>query len=104
MKWDFTPQMLLGLEGNYQMKPPDTCGLPRHFVDLVLGSTTESWSPGEAALRSVLLLDAAHSSAASGRTETVSAERNHSTGSEDRVDERRRRSRGQDNEACQDQQ
>src|SRR5262249_28474344 len=45
MKWDFTPQMLLGLEGNYQTKPPDSCGLPRNFVDLVLGSTTEGGRP-----------------------------------------------------------
>jgi predicted dehydrogenase len=49
-----------------------TCeGPPHNFVDLVLGKTTENWSPGEAALRSVLLLDAAYRSAASGRMEEV---------------------------------
>jgi predicted dehydrogenase len=49
-----------------------TCdGPPNNFVDLVLGKTAENWSPGESALRSVLLLDAAYRSAASGQVEKV---------------------------------
>jgi predicted dehydrogenase len=49
-----------------------TCdGPPNNFVDLVLGKTSENWSPGESALRSVLLLDAAYRSAASGQVERV---------------------------------
>ncbi len=49
-----------------------TCdGPPNNFVDLVLGKTAENWSPGESALRSVELLDAAYRSAASGRPELV---------------------------------
>ena len=42
-----------------------------NFVDLVLGKTDVNWSPGEAALRSVLLLDAAYRSAVSGQPEKV---------------------------------
>jgi predicted dehydrogenase len=46
------------------------CDAPPHnFVDLVLGKTTENFAPGEAAMRSVLLLDAAYRSAASGQVE-----------------------------------
>jgi predicted dehydrogenase len=49
-----------------------TCeGPPNNFIDLVLGKTTTTWAPGEAAMRSVLLLDAAYRSAASGVAETV---------------------------------
>ena len=49
-----------------------TCdGPPHNFVDLVLGKTAENFSPGESAMRSVLLLDAAYRSAASGRPEVV---------------------------------
>jgi predicted dehydrogenase len=49
-----------------------TCdGPPHNFVDLVLGKTAENFSPGESAMRSVLLLDAAYRSAASGRPEAV---------------------------------
>jgi predicted dehydrogenase len=44
-------------------------GPPNNFVDLVLGQTTINWAPGEAAMRSVLLLDAAYRSAASGQVE-----------------------------------
>ncbi len=44
-------------------------GPPHNFVDLVLGRATINWSPGEAAMRSVLLLDAAYRSAASGQVE-----------------------------------
>jgi predicted dehydrogenase len=56
--------------------PPDagaySCdGPPHNFVDLVLGKATVNWSPGEAAMRSVLLLDAAYRSAASGQVEKV---------------------------------
>ena len=46
-------------------------GPPVNFVELVLGKTAVNWSPGEAAMRSVLLLDAAYRSAASGRVERV---------------------------------
>ncbi len=47
-----------------------TCdGPPHNFVDLVLGKTAVNWAPGEAAMRSVLLLDAAYRSAASGQVE-----------------------------------
>ena len=50
-----------------------TCdGPPNNFIDLVLGNTSENWSPGESAMRSVLLLDAAYRSAASGQVEAVS--------------------------------
>ncbi len=49
-----------------------TCdGPPDNFVDLILGKSTVNHAPGEAALRSVLLLDAAYRSAASGRVEKV---------------------------------
>lgn len=49
-----------------------TCdGPPANFVELVLGKTTVNHSPGEAAMRSVLLVDAAYRSAASGRVERV---------------------------------
>jgi predicted dehydrogenase len=49
-----------------------TCdGPPNNFVDLVLGKTAVNGSPGEAAMRSVLLLDAAYRSAASGQVEAV---------------------------------
>jgi predicted dehydrogenase len=46
-------------------------GPPDNFVDLVLGKTTENLAPGEAALRSVELLDAAYRSARSGQAEAV---------------------------------
>jgi predicted dehydrogenase len=50
-----------------------TCDGPLHnFIDLIQGQTTTNWSPGEAAMRSVLLLDAAYRSAASGQVEKVS--------------------------------
>jgi predicted dehydrogenase len=49
-----------------------TCeGPPANFVDLILAKTTVNHSPGEAAMRSVLLLDAAYRSAASGQMEWV---------------------------------
>lgn len=49
-----------------------TCdGPPQNFVDLVLGKSSTNWSPGEAAMRSVLLLDAAYRSALSGKAERV---------------------------------
>ncbi len=44
-------------------------GPPANFVDLILGKTTVNHSPGEAAMRSVLLIDAAYRSAASGQVE-----------------------------------
>ncbi len=46
-------------------------GPPVNFVELIQGKTTVNHSPGEAAMRSVLLLDAAYRSAASGRLEAV---------------------------------
>ncbi|MBI3411123.1 MAG: Gfo/Idh/MocA family oxidoreductase [Planctomycetes bacterium] len=52
--------------GNYSCDGP-----PHNFVDLVLGMTNVNWSPGEAAMRSVCLLDAAYRSAQSGKLEMV---------------------------------
>ena len=46
-------------------------GPPANFVELILGKTTVNHSPGESAMRSVLLLDAAYRSAASGRVGRV---------------------------------
>lgn len=47
-----------------------TCdGPPANFIDLIQGRTTDNQSPGEAAMRSVLLLDAAYRSALSGQVE-----------------------------------
>jgi predicted dehydrogenase len=49
-----------------------TCdGPPNNFVDLILGRTTVNGSPGEPAMRSVQLLDAAYRSAVSGQVEKV---------------------------------
>lgn len=49
----------------------DCEGPPHNFVDLVLGKTTQNYAPGEAAMRSVLLLDAAYRSAVTGQVERV---------------------------------
>jgi predicted dehydrogenase len=46
-------------------------GPPHNFVDLILGKTETNWAPGEAAMRSVELLDAAYRSARSGLPEAV---------------------------------
>jgi predicted dehydrogenase len=46
-------------------------GPPNNFIDLILGKTAVNYSPGEAAMRSVLLLDAAYRSAVSGKPESV---------------------------------
>ncbi len=46
-------------------------GPPHNFVDLILGKTSENFAPGEAGMRSILLLDAAYRSAISGKSETV---------------------------------
>jgi predicted dehydrogenase len=46
-------------------------GPPNNFVDLIQGKTQANYSPGETAMRSVQLLDAAYRSAASGREESV---------------------------------
>jgi predicted dehydrogenase len=46
-------------------------GPPHNFVDLLLGRTETNSAPGEAAMRSVELLDAAYRSAASGKPERV---------------------------------
>ena len=53
-------------EGTYSCEGP-----VHNFVDLVHGRTTTNWAPGEAALRSVELLDAAYRSALSGKPEEV---------------------------------
>ncbi|MEK6239448.1 MAG: hypothetical protein N2C14_32420, partial [Planctomycetales bacterium] len=44
-------------------------GPPNNFADLIVGRDTVNWSPGEAAMRSVELLDAAYRSAVSGALE-----------------------------------
>jgi predicted dehydrogenase len=44
-------------------------GPPANFVELILGKTKINHSPGEAAMRSVTLLDAAYRSAVSGQVE-----------------------------------
>lgn len=46
-------------------------GPPNNFVDLVLGKTETNYAPGDAAMRSVELLDAAYRSAASAKLELV---------------------------------
>jgi predicted dehydrogenase len=46
-------------------------GPPANFVELILGKSDVNRSPGEAAMRSVLLLDAAYRSALSGQVERV---------------------------------
>jgi predicted dehydrogenase len=46
-------------------------GPPNNFVDLILGKTDTNHAPGEAAMRSVELLDAAYQSAQSGRPEAA---------------------------------
>lgn len=52
--------------GAYECTEP-----PNNFIDLIVGKTTTNHAPGEAAMRSVLLLDAAYRSAASGQVEMV---------------------------------
>ncbi len=52
--------------GGYECSGP-----PHNFVDLVLGKTDINWSPGEAAMQSVELLDAAYRSALSTSLETT---------------------------------
>jgi predicted dehydrogenase len=49
----------------------DCSGPPHNFIDLIRGTTTNNYAPGEAAMRTVELLDAAYRSAASGQEETV---------------------------------
>ena len=46
-------------------------GPPNNFIDLILGKTDMNWAPGEAAMRSVELLDAAYRSAISGLAEAI---------------------------------
>lgn len=65
-------------DGQHKRLPLDadagaySCVEPLHnFIDLIHGKTTVNWSPGEAAMQSVLLLDAAYRSAASGRVERI---------------------------------
>jgi len=62
--------------GEHLDLPPDAgaydCSQPPHnFIDLIAGKTTVNHAPGEAAMHSVQLLDAAYRSAASGRAEAV---------------------------------
>jgi len=52
--------------GGYNCDEP-----PGNFVDLILGKTDVNWTPGEAAMRAVEMLDAAYRSAASGKEELV---------------------------------
>lgn len=52
--------------GGYECSGP-----PNNFADLILGKTKVNHAPGEAAMRSVELLDAAYRSAVSGRAEQV---------------------------------
>lgn len=59
---------LLPDAGTYQCDGP-----PHNFVDLVLGKTTENFAPGDAAMRSVVLLDAAYRSAVNGQAVSVSS-------------------------------
>jgi predicted dehydrogenase len=47
----------------------DCDGPPNNFIDLIVGKTNINHAPGEAAMRSVLLLDAAYRSAISGKPE-----------------------------------
>jgi predicted dehydrogenase len=49
----------------------DCNGPPNNFIDLIVGKTNVNLAPGEAALGSVLLLDAAYRSAQSGKLEDV---------------------------------
>ena len=53
-------------EGAYECSQP-----PHNFIDLIVGKTAVNYAPGEAAMRSVLLLDAAYRSANSGQVEKV---------------------------------
>ncbi len=46
-------------------------GPPHQFVELILGLTRDNFSPGEAAMRSVEIIDAAYRSARSGRNERI---------------------------------
>ena len=46
-------------------------GPPNNFVDLILGNTSDNYTPGEVAMRSVMILDAAYRSAKSGQMEKV---------------------------------
>jgi predicted dehydrogenase len=48
-------------------------GPPHNFIDLILGKTTTNFAPGEAAMRSVLLLDAAYRSGRSAMPENIDA-------------------------------
>jgi predicted dehydrogenase len=57
---------LLPDAGNYSCEGP-----PHNFIDLIVGRTTTNFAPGEVALRSVLLLDAAYRSALSGKPEMI---------------------------------
>lgn len=64
-----------GVADTVELQPDDgaySCdGPPNNFVDLVLGKTNINHAPGEAAMQSVCLLDAAYRSAQSGRVESV---------------------------------
>jgi predicted dehydrogenase len=49
----------------------DCAGPPNNFIDLIVGKAKINQAPGETAMRSVMLLDAAYRSAASGKPEDV---------------------------------
>ena len=53
-------------EGDYECTGP-----PANFVDLISGATKINYSPGEAAMRGVAMLDAAYRSSVSGQEENV---------------------------------
>ncbi|HVV99997.1 MAG TPA: hypothetical protein VHB77_06650, partial [Planctomycetaceae bacterium] len=53
--------------GRYECSGP-----PHNFIELVRGLTDVNSAPGEAAMRSVEILDAAYRSAVSGKAESVS--------------------------------
>ena len=44
---------------------------PKNFVDLISGATEVNYAPGEVAMRSVEVLDAAYRSSVSGKEEDV---------------------------------
>lgn len=62
---------------NFQLnvKPGDgdyTCEGPlNRFIDLIIGKTTENWSPGEVGARTIELLEAAYRSASNNRPERI---------------------------------
>jgi predicted dehydrogenase len=68
-----------GQDFQMDVKPGDgdyTCDGPvNRFIDLILGKTTENWSPGEVGARTIELIESAYRSAASERPIAVRANR-----------------------------